>query len=240
MLKKLFLSIGMILGFIILMSPLRATDAFIEGKAAYFYPTDHQFRKIYSGGGIYGLELTCQAWRHLYAWASADCFYQTGKSIGEKDSTHITFVPLGQGLKYLFPVSFVDIYVGAGILETWAHIKDHSRYVIRSNTKWGIGGIAKIGALFNINKHFFIDVFTNYSYTKIDFHKTNHGSVIRHDADLSGFWFGGALGYRFGSGRPTKKMKTIQPTNKKVSLIEIEPPRTSDFIGEETVIEDPI
>jgi len=171
---------------------------YTEAKAAYFHPTDKDFRKVYSGGGIYGFEVTGQAWRNIYAWGSGDYFHKSGSSIGSGNSSKITFVPLGFGLKYLFPMRFVDIYAGAGMLTTYLHMKDDSPFVIHSVSKWGLGAVVKTGANFIIKKHFFIDLFTSYSFMKIGFHNTHHGKVIRHHADLSGWSIGGGVGYRFG------------------------------------------
>ena len=176
----------------------RSVDFFAEVKGGYFYPTSHKFRDIYSGGGIYGLELSCQAWQQLYGWASGDIFYKSGHSQGLHHSTHITMVPLGAGLKYLFPVSFSDIYLGAGVLGTYLHMKDRSPYVIRSLSKWGAGGIFKAGVLFNFKEHYFVDLFSNYTIMNIDFHNTDHNRVIRHTAHLSGWTVGLGIGYRYG------------------------------------------
>lgn len=65
-------------------------------------------------------------------------------------------------------------------------MKDHSPFVIHDIFKWGAGGIAKAGAIFKLGEHFFADLFTSYTYTEIDFHRTDHGIVTRHNANLSG------------------------------------------------------
>ncbi len=177
---------------------LLGTDVLLEAQAAYYHPTNHEFREIYSGSGIYGLELSVQSWRGLYPWVSGSVFSKTGHSIGLENRTNITFVPIGIGLKYLWKVHFVDLYLGAGVLPTYLHIHDHSAYVVKKRSKWGCGGIAKVGAIFNLPKSFFIDVFTDYSYIKISNHDSRHGTVHPHSANLSGFSFGGGVGYRFG------------------------------------------
>ncbi len=177
-------------------------DAFVEAKGAYFYPLDHRLREIYATGlGLFGLEFSCQAYKGLYPWVSADVFHKKGSSLGVHHSTKITAVPLGIGLKYLFPVNFVDIYLGAGVLGTYMLIHDDGPFVVRTTAKWGIGPIAKTGAIFNINKHLLIDLFASYSYTKIG--AEHRSGVISHDADLSGLAFGGAIGYRFGCRKPS-------------------------------------
>jgi hypothetical protein len=225
MIRKFFGAGALILA--TLFSSLQAVDTLVEAKAAYFYPTSHEFREIYSDGGIYGLEVSCQAWRGFYPWFSASIVHKSGHSITtsplvSSDSTRITLVPLGLGLKYLYPINFVDLYAGVGILGTYVHIKDNSPFVIRSSSKWGVGGIAKIGAIFNY-KSFFVDLFSDYSYTKVDFHNTNHGQVVRHRANISDWSIGAGIGYRFGY---VKKVHT-----KKTSMVEVESDRPLDKVG---------
>lgn len=198
MFKKQLFCICTIAGAISFTNTIHARDAFLEAKAAYFYPANSTFRDIYSGGGIYGAELTCQAYKRLYAFASADYFHRKGSSLGESDPTTITFVPLGLGLKYLFPVHKRDFYLGAGVLGTYLHIQDDSPFVLRNSCKWGLGAVGKAGIVFNVSKHFIIDLFTNYTYTKIDFDNNDGGNVTRNTADISGWSFGAAIGYRFG------------------------------------------
>ncbi|MBX7066971.1 MAG: hypothetical protein K1X28_07055 [Parachlamydiales bacterium] len=174
-----------------------------EAKAAYFYPTNHVFRQIYSGGGIYGLELTWDLWRCLYGWSSASFFTKKGKAIGSSAAvsdfpTKIYFVPLAAGVKYVANVAcWADIYAGIGIETTFLHIKDRvldETFIVR---KWGLGGIAKVGAYFRLYESLLLDIFADYSYMKIPYHNTHGGTTVPHNADISGFSFGGGIGYKF-------------------------------------------
>lgn len=176
-------------------------DCLLEAEAAYYYPTSDDFREIYSGSGIYGLELSVQSWRNLYPWISGNIFVQSSHSIGLKNNTEIFFIPIGVGLKYLYNVKFGNLYLGAGALPTYLHIHDHSHFVTRTISKWGCGGIIKSGIIINLPKSFFLNIFTNYSYIKIPYHNTWHDLVYTNSANLSGLSFGGALGYRFGAER---------------------------------------
>jgi hypothetical protein len=178
-----------------------------EIKGGYFFPTDHRFRKIYSGGGIYALEINAQAWGRWYAWANASYFSESGYS-NQKSRTIITLIPTQIGLKYLF--NFFDpyrFYLGFGATPTYLNTRDYSQYVIRSVHKWGIGGVAKAGLLINTGQ-FFLDLFADYSFTKIPFHNTHHGHLVRHDADISGWTLGAGVGYRFGSPKRILKRQT--------------------------------
>lgn len=196
--KKLFLAFfcGAILSF----SKMQAIVILPEVKAAYFHPTDSRFRKIYGGGGIYTFEASIQFWNCLYPWFSVGGFWKSGRSIGEKDKTHVTIIPLGFGLKYFFRdlcCCCWSPYIGAGLAATYLHTDDNSPFVKRKNSNWGVGGIAKAGLLYYFCGCFFLDAFADYTYMEIDFDKVPKKFVIRHDADISGFSFGGGLGFSF-------------------------------------------
>ena len=175
-------------------------DFLFEAKAAYFLPTGERFEKIYHGAGIYGLEFTCQAKDFVFAWASVDFFIKSGHAYGacSQSSTNVWFLPLAAGVKFFFPVNLVDLWVGGGISGTYVHVEDKSPDVIPEISKWGVGGIVKAGAIINCTKYLFVDLFTNYSFLTIPFHDTRGGTVIPHKGDLSGWSFGGSIGYRFG------------------------------------------
>jgi hypothetical protein len=110
----------------------------------------------------------------------------------------VTLVPVAAGLKYLFSnADWLDIYLGAGVLGTYLHTKDHSPFVVKSVHKWGVGGIWKLGGLFYLYKGLFLDIFADYSYIKIHFHHTHGGKLVRHTADVSGVSAGGGIGWKF-------------------------------------------
>lgn len=210
---------------------LEAIDTFAEVKAAYFMPTQHRFQEIYSGGGMFGIETTTQAWKELYAWASASYFNKTGSSIGRRDSTQITLVPLGAGAKYLYHFDCkhkylscpIDFYAGVGILATYVDIEDNSHHVVRSNTTWVPGGILKAGAFVNLQNNYFLDIFTDYSFMWVDYDNDHHGKVVRNSANVGGWSIGVGIGYHFG--KPTKKTRKAQATNAFIQPTQIQSER---------------
>jgi len=185
--------------FVFLPSLIFPADVLVEGKAAYFHPTNSRLKEIYSGGGIYGAELSVQAWKELYPWISADYFSQSGRSVIDGggssmrgNKTEIHFVPIAAGLKYLKQVSSnFDVYFSAGATATYLHIKNHLRTRTQVQTNWGPGFTCKIGTLAYIYKGLFLDFAIDYRYAKVSFSKPCCA------ANLSGFSFGGGLGYRF-------------------------------------------
>ena len=81
----------------------QATDLFLEGKAAYYYPTNSKrFRDIYSDAGLYSLESGVQAWKGLFPWASVGLLYTSGSSLGSSEKTRFYAIPIGLGIKYFF------------------------------------------------------------------------------------------------------------------------------------------
>lgn len=180
------------------ISLLQAHDIILEAKGAYFLPTNSKFRHIYgNGSGQYGLELTGKLFCHLYGFVSADFFYKKGKSINFCNKTKVDILNLALGLKYFVPFCVGDFYVGFGALPTLVHTKDCSPYVIKNRTKWGCGGIAKIGTYFNLPKSFIVDVFANYSFVKVPFKNCTNRVIESHAAHADGCSFGIGLGYRF-------------------------------------------
>jgi hypothetical protein len=194
--KKHFLAILAL--FFISAGNLYSWDILAEGKAGYFYPSDNRFRKIYDGNGIYGGEISASIYDKLYAWGSADYFTAHGRSIGGHNRTRVTLIPISFGLKYFYPVSCVDLYLGAGFTRTLLETHDQSPFVIKHVRNWDWGGIVKWGGIINLDHGFFVDLFTNYSFQKTDFKRKDGLVIYRHTADISGWTFGAGVGYRFG------------------------------------------
>jgi hypothetical protein len=195
--KKYYVIGAMLFSF----SSLQSRDVLLEFKGAYFLPTDSVFKKIYHGGALYGPEITVQLCcdANVYGFVSVDFLQKNGKSIGFNSPTKVRLIPLGVGLKYFVPFCFGDFYVGLGFQPTYLHTKDDSPLVIPKHSKWGFGGIAKIGSYFDLPHNFFIDLFIDYSFVKVPFHNTHAptGPVVPRTANVSGAIFGAGVGYRF-------------------------------------------
>ena len=190
-----------LLGFLFFSSALCALDGWVEGKAAYFFPSNDTFREVYSGGGIYGVEATCQIYSELYGWASGSYFGKSGKSIGEGEPTRIYFVPIGFGIKHYndlwkWEKAAIGIDVAIGATYTFVHMENSSPFVAPKQSKWGWGGTAKAGVLFTYS-HFLAHVFVDYSYLKVNFPNSTNPVAWGGTSNLSGVSVGGSLGIRF-------------------------------------------
>lgn len=178
-------------------------DLIVEFKAAYFLPTNHVFKSIYHGGAIYGPEVTFELHGPLYGFAAIDFFNKKGNSLGLCNPTKVNVINLEAGLKYFIPIEISwlcfdsSVYVGLGILPTRLHTHDYSSFVITNQTKWGCGGIAKIGAYIAVLEHCIFDLFFNYSFAKINFNGCSNQLTQSHNAHTNGCWFGAGLAYQF-------------------------------------------
>ena len=140
-------------------------------------------------------------WYGLHLWESGSYFSKAGSSIGEKNKTRVTLVPLSGGLKYVISCSCtwscVDFYVAGGVVGTYLQTTTNAPFVIDRVSKWGVGGTGKFGALWYVYNVLFIDFFADYTYMKMSFNNTRGGRLIRHNADVSGVSAGGGIGFYF-------------------------------------------
>lgn len=175
-----------------------ARDVLLEAKGAYYIATGDRFRDIYgTGGGRYGAELTVEFCRNIYGWVSAEGFTKHGCSIGGKNPTKLTLVPLGFGFKYFHEVDCGDLYVGLGVLATQVTEKDCSPFVIPRRCDWTAGGIVKAGWIVDLPRCFFIDFFVDYSCINIKFCRGPSITVQSCKANIGGVALGAGIGYRF-------------------------------------------
>ncbi len=183
---------------ILCISATHAHDFLLEAKGAYFLADSRTFRNIYDdGGGIYGAELTGKVCNNWYLFASADFLGKSGCTVGFNTPTHINIATIGLGIKYMLCARFADLYIGVGVLPTHVRTFDGSPYVPFEDSKWGCGGIAKIGTYITLPCNWLLDIFFDYSFVKISFDRCSDVSNVCTKADVSGCWFGIGLGYRF-------------------------------------------
>lgn len=172
----------------------------VEIKGAYNLPADKTFRKIYRNGGSVVGEASVQLVENKpwFGWASVGVLkMEQGKSVGACSSTNATIVPIAGGLKYFLAFNPGDLYVGLGVLGAHLKTKDHSPFVIEDRSKWGVGGIAKIGFLFDLPQSWFVDLFSDYSFVKVNFSNKFECGVQSHKANISNWSVGLGVGYRF-------------------------------------------
>jgi outer membrane protein W len=203
MMKFQYICYGIVM---VCMMPLWARNVILEVKGSYFLPTNSAFRHIYNGSALYGPELTVQLcdddpW---HVFASVEYFQKKGHSLGLCDSTKVTLIPLGIGLKYCAEscVEDVDWYIGLGFQPVCVHTKNYSEFVCEKVNRWGFGGIAKIGAFWYLSPHVVLDFFVDYSFVDVNCKQVSccqgiTGNVYPRKANIGGAIFGIGLGYCF-------------------------------------------
>jgi hypothetical protein len=165
----------------------------MQFRAAGFRPQSDSFQRVYGHWAPaveFQLErVFCRNWSF---WANIDYTWKNGHS-SQHDSTHLSVLPLSVGVKgtYFLTDDF-GVYMGLGPTYAWLRIHDHSSHVIEHVRKSSWGGVAKLGFTWLFACHGLLDLFADYNYQHFHFHDTP--SLIRHNANLSGWRFGGGLG----------------------------------------------
>ena len=169
----------------------------IEIRGAAFFPASHRFREVYENiGGNYQVELstsTCICQREFNLWANFDWYSKKNKKHDCCDYyTRVEIPTISGGLKYYFPCtcfcSNFDFYLGLGVTYSRIHLKSESCCVKEKKCKDSIGGVIKSGINYYFCRNFFLDVFVDYVYQPVSFHK---------HVDVGGLKVGGGLGYSF-------------------------------------------
>jgi hypothetical protein len=177
---KRIIAIGLMMGLISV-----AAWASVELKGGYFSPTDSDFKSIYGGGVTFGGELSFNLAGVLEVWLSGDYFKKSGSLTYTHETTDLTLIPIGAGMKYRFGSGMLEPYLGAGV-----------RYYLYKETnpigtvnKGGIGFLGKVGADLNFAHNLFLDIFAGYSYCKM--------KPADFDIQVGGIEFGAGVGYAF-------------------------------------------
>jgi hypothetical protein len=182
-------------------------QTFLEAKGAYYWPQSDLFRSVYGSTGMAGIEGTCEIWDCVYGWASSGFVYKTGTSVGQAGGSDTRFymIPLGAGIKLVSPGTLANFYVGGGILPAYINVDDDSSFVVRSSSKWAVGGIVKAGVFLNATKHLFFDVFSDYGFLKTKFSTPRNPVIVRNEMNLNHWLLGLGIGYRFFAKEQEKK-----------------------------------
>jgi len=137
--------------------------------------------------------------KDVFAWASLAGLKKSGHSIGLENSTKITLLPIGFGLKYFYLVDCMnfDIYGGGGPVATYLKTNDFSPYVVQKHAKWAFGGVLKAGAMFPITDCLLIDLFADFSFVNMNFCASTNPQLYCRDAKLNGLFVGIGLARLF-------------------------------------------
>ncbi len=190
-----------------LPAALLPSSIIFEGNAAYFRPTSDVLRDIYgshwlnSGLKISGkLPFSQPFLQDLYLFGGFNYLDAEGRSIGGDDKTEIRIIPLSLGLDYMYTVldapNPLKLYLGAGVRYFFVRVKNDVTFVKSRVTKSGLGGVVEGGALYFLDKHFFIKAFADYSFRNLGIINTPSG-VSGKGVEVGGLSIGGGIGFEF-------------------------------------------
>lgn len=171
----------------------------LELRAAAFFPSSHLFKEIYGNVGTnYQIEantrfndyhipsycLECIIIPETFV--NFDWYTKKGRSVGFKDPTRISIADVSLGGKLSFDLchSFSP-YAGIGVSLSRIRLKNKSHCTHEEVSKLAWGGLVKSGIKYEINCDLFLDLFVDYLYQPVHFHKTE---------DIGGFKIGFGVG----------------------------------------------
>lgn len=150
--------------FLLMVPALAASrEVLFKLKGGNFYPSDKDFRHIYGGGVKSGFEVSTEVARNLELWVEAGYFAKKGKLSFTKETTRLQIVPVGGGMRYVWPVRRLAFYMGAGVL--YHRFREVSPL---GTVDWGRPGLmVETGSSIRLTRRLIGDVFIRYSYCRM-------------------------------------------------------------------------
>jgi hypothetical protein len=163
----------------------------LEFRVAAFFHSSKLFRHIYgNSSACYQVEANVKIAEGFSFWTNVDWFSKHGHSIGLRNGTRVNIVNVGVGVKYFFKnCSCVLPYVGLGMCVGSIWVRNHSQFVDDAS-KAVVGGVAKAGLYYPLNKYVFLDAFVDYNYQPVHFSR-------HHCVDIGGVKTGLGIGTHF-------------------------------------------
>ena len=176
------------------------TPPYISAKTGYFFFTSSTMNDVYTNNGL-DLQLSSgyPIINFLRIYGSVEYCKRSGHSLGGNQKTSIWQLPLSLGLQPVVQIcksTPIFTYLSLGPRYVFAHVNNDSNFVSRTMNSNGFGGFINAGFQFIPIKHFLIDLFGEYSYTKLNFSSSVANST-GNNTQVGGFTFGGGIGYAF-------------------------------------------
>jgi len=156
--------LGIILAILFFIQGLaNAGEVLFKIKGSYFYPSDKSFQDIYGAGLMFGAEASTEILKNFEMWVEAGYFSKKGELSFTKEETKLRIIPVGGGVRYLFPARRLRYYFGLGV--------NYYRYReanLLGTVNYGrLGLAAKAGSFIKLKKKIFIDLYLGYSFCKM-------------------------------------------------------------------------
>lgn len=169
--------------------PVEALDISAEFRAAAFIPSSHTFRDLY--GDVlpcYAIEFGVPMYCNFAGWANADWF-QRNKRHDCISKSSVNVYNFSFGLKYVYTTcSNLNLYLGIGPSFGGICLKNKSTGYRETSSKFIAGLVVKSGIGYTFCSGVFVDVFLDYLYQPVRFHKR---------IDIGGVKAGLGVGYTF-------------------------------------------
>lgn len=182
----------------LLQLPLSAHNYLLEFKGAGFFPTGSCFKEIYGKAAPFiGYDFTFNICDNWYGFTTVDFMWKHGHSIGLCTPTKVLMMPIGFGVKYLYPVCYGNLYAGLGVEAVCVRTEECSEAMFCSIPNWGVGGVAKVGMYIDLYCNLALDLFLDYRFTKISGDDCFSCLSNPIKADLSGVVAGVGIVFKF-------------------------------------------
>jgi len=170
----------------------------IDAKVGAYFLLNSTIRDLYGPVlPVFTLEGNVNVYKRLGVWL--DGSYIFGNGTYSYGSSHLNFIPISLGLKYVCSImQSLDLYAGAGPCYSFLITRDRSPYVHEKNHSDNWGFVVKSGFIYHWTTHLQVEGFVDYMYQEFHFSGTGKDPfVYRTNAFLNGIEVGAGVGYNF-------------------------------------------
>lgn len=150
-----------------------ADQGTLEIRSSAFIPSSHYFRELYEDvRPTVAIEASNKFCGCYSAWIDID-FFTESKRQSSCCKSKIDIYNSSFGINYFIPITCsAEAYVGIGPSFSRVNIKNHTCCRKEHLSRFVVGGIVKTGVCFYLCDPFYLNVFADYLYQPIHFHRT--------------------------------------------------------------------
>ena len=146
-------------------------ESSFELRSAAFFPQNKRFTDIYGDvSPCYEVEISTDAYCCSEGWVNFDWLTKKGHSSGCHEPTRVDIANLSFGIKYPYQLTDrISAYIGIGPTFYRIWLKNHGHNFREKATRFAVGGILKIGVIYELTNCVFVDLFVDYLYQPVHF-----------------------------------------------------------------------